>query len=304
MLLPTETGNNAAYAMHGKIIPVIKKYDKALIQANSIKYKLFLQLSFESVTFCIFSPEDNKFLSIESLIFNNVHRIQDTLSLLKQYYSDHPWLNLPYNAVKILFESDKTTLIPAPLFDEKETDSFSRFNFSYSENTSICSDYIKHLDAYILYPVPEHLKSTLNEIFPGHILGSHSGVFIESLLINNKNLKAQKRFFVNVRKFELDIVILDGRKLLYFNSFRYSSKEDFIYFVIFVLEQLQMNPEEIELVFSGLINKNSKLFETVYKYVRSISFQSINENFNYSYVFTDIPSHYYFNLISFQLCES
>ena len=90
---------------------------------------------------------------------------------------------------------------------------------------------------------------------------------------------------------------------MYYNAFKYKTKEDFIYYLIFVLDQLKLNPEEIELVLSGLIDKNSKLFEMVYKYVRNITFPPLDASYNYSYIFNDIPSHQYSNLLNLFLCE-
>ena len=120
----------------------------------------------------------------------------------------------------------------------------------------------------------------------------------------HKNLQFQKRIFVNVRNSYLDIIITEERKLLYYNSFNYRSKEDFIYYVIFVLEQLKLNPEEIDLILSGYIDKNSKIFDIIFNYVRNIRFQGLTDSFKYSYIFNDIPSHYYFNLLNVGLCES
>jgi len=110
--------------------------------------------------------------------------------------------------------------------------------------------------------------------------------------------------YVNVRKSFLDITILDNQKLLFFNTFKYNTKEDFIYFVIFVMEQLQLNPEEVELVLMGMIERNSGLFETVIKYVRNVRFQSKIEKFNYSYIFNELTTHKYINLLLFEMCES
>ena len=64
-----------------------------------------------------------------------------------------------------------------------------------------------------------------------------------------------------------------------------------------------MNPEEIELILSGTIDKNSKLFETIHKYIRDVNFQVKTDTFNYSYIFNDIKSYDYINLLNYELCE-
>jgi hypothetical protein len=144
---------------------------------------------------------------------------------------------------------------------------------------------------------------TLKALFPRARFICHSSALIEGLMIQYKNLPEEKRAFVNTRNSFIDIVIIEGKNLLYYNSFKYASKEDFIYYIIFVLEQLNLNPEETELILSGFIEKSSSLFEMVYKYVRNIRFRELSGNFSYSYVFDEIPSHYFTNLINSGLCE-
>ena len=289
--------------MPGHITQTILKYDEALHKADSENYKLSIQLSPDGFSFCIFNEAQNKFLSIESNALRNVKNIDNFCILFEDVFQNHQWLNLSYKRVNILFESSKSTLIPTPLFDAKETENYTKFNFTFSDDQKIRTDKLVNVDAYKLYAVPKQLIDLLQRLYPGYHLFSHAGVLIESLLILNKNLPAHKRCYVNVRNSYIDIVITEGGKLLYYNAFNFKTKEDFIYYLIFVLDQLKLNPEEIELVLSGFIDKNSKLFEMVYKYVRNITFPPLTDSFNYSYIFNDIQTHHYFNLINLYLCE-
>jgi hypothetical protein len=290
--------------MYSQINPVINKYDDTLNKVDPEQNKLLLQLSSISLTFTIFNQELNKFLSIESIDFSEIKRINEIAVRLNDYFNNHDRLKQSYRSVKIFFETNKSTIIPTPLFDPEEKVDFSKFNFLIEDQETLLFDKLNNLDAYLLYTFPNPLIKVVENCFPGHQHYSHSGALTESLIILNKNQNNRKTFHVNVRESNLDIHILDGHQLLYFNTFHYTSKEDFIYFIIFVLEQLQLNPEEVELILSGKIDRNSALFETLYKFVRNVSFQSKIEKFNYSYVFNDLPSHQFINLLNFELCES
>ena len=234
--------------MHHQIHQVIHKYDEALTKADTKKYKLSIQVSLDGFSFSIFNSETNKFLSIESVSFEYVKNTADVCLLIKSFFTNHSWLNQEFESVIIIFESSKFTLIPAPLFEESEKDIYSKFNFTIPADHEVFYDKLTNLDAFNLYIVPGQLNETLKELFPSHQLISQSSILIESLLIINKNLTSQKRAFVNVRNSFLDIVFTDGRKLLYYNTFQYKTPEDFMYYVMFVFEQLHLNPEEIEMV--------------------------------------------------------
>ena len=289
--------------MPGHITQIVSKYDEALQKADSKNYKLTIQLSLDGFSFCIFNASQNKFLAIESQLIHNVKNIDNFCKLFEDFVINHTWLSLSFQQANILFESHKTTMVPTPLYDDKEKENYAKLNFTLTDDQIIITDKLHNVDAIKLYAVPKKIIELLKKLFPGYQLSSHASVLIESLLIFNINQPDHKKCYVNVRNSSLDITILEGRKLLYYNAFTYKTQEDFIYYLIFVLEQLKLNPEEIELILNGFIDKNSKLFEIIYRYVRNITFQQLSEAFSYSYIFHDIPSHQYTNLLNFYLCE-
>lgn len=289
--------------MHSQVLPVIKKYDEALKKADLDHVELLLQISPQGLTFCLYNQQLNKFLSIESVEIDQNYKISEAANILKSYISENEYLGQSYQFIKIFLETNTSTLVPSPLFNQDELNSFRQFNFRFDNHEKIFHEKLPNLDAYLVYSFPEKLVNTISETFKNYKCFGHSGAFIESLIVLNKNQKNQTTLYVNVRKSFLDITIFSNQKLLFFNTFKYSTKEDFIYFVIFVMEQLQLNPEEVELVLMGMIERNSGLFETVTKYVRNVRFQTKIEKFNYSYIFNELSIHKYINFLLFELCE-
>ena len=76
---------------------------------------------------------------------------------------------------------------------------------------------------------------------------------------------------MNISQSLFDIVVLKDSKILFYNNFEYQTKEDFIYYVLFVSEQLGLNTEEFECVLMGAIKKDDDLYSIVYKYIRHVS---------------------------------
>ena len=290
--------------MYSQVIPVIKKYDEALIKADLAKNILLLQISSQGLIFSLYNQQQNKFLSYEAIELDPNCNIREAANIFKSYISGNEYLGQSYQSVKVFLETNQSTLIPSPLFNPDEVNSYTKFNFPADDFNKIFFEKLLNLDAYIVYTFPEPLVSIFSGTLKHYKYFSHSGTFIESLLVLNKNQKNQTTVYVNVRKSFLDITILNNQKLLFFNTFKYTTKEDFIYFVIYVMEQLQLNPEEVELVPMGMIERNSGLFETIIKYVRNVRFQSKIDKFNYSYIFNELTTHKYINLLLFEMCES
>lgn len=291
--------------MPGEIVSTFEKYDQALNKAFLAQYKLSIQLSLNGFSFVIFDKEANKFLGLGSFSTRGINTIDDYTAAFENFTRENEWLQLLLgsNRISLLYESEKSTLVPSSLFLNEEKKSIAQFNFQVPEGHEVLSDDLKNTDASIIYHLPKQLKALFDQIFPKYNLVSHAGVLIEILLLLYKNQPTQKRMVVHVRHSDIDIVITEGKKLLFFNSFRYTTKEDFLYYIIFVIEQLNLNPEEIDLKLCGLLDKKSDIFEFSYKYVRNIQFLKLSDSFSYSYLFSDIPEHVHFNLINSSLCE-
>jgi hypothetical protein len=103
---------------------------------------------------------------------------------------------------------------------------------------------------------------------------------ISNVLQIEKNAKAQK-VYVNVSRDHFEIIVIENAKLMLYNTFKHQTKEDFIYFILFTAEQLNLNPETIELVFIGDITKDNDLYKIAYKYIRQISFGKRYDNYKY-----------------------
>ena len=120
-------------------------------------------------------------------------------------------------------------------------------------------------------------------------------ILIDKILTLSKE-NTETQFFINVSSNQLDIIVCKQDNLIFNNSFSYTTKEDFIYYILFTAEQLQMNPNEFQLTFIGNINKESELYTITYNYIRNICFFKPILNF-----FTDrdeFSNHSNFILVS------
>ena len=73
---------------------------------------------------------------------------------------------------------------------------------------------------------------------------------------------------------------------------------------MFVSEQLKLNHSELELNLLGEITGESEIEKLLSQYIGNVVFGKRPSMFEYSYGFNELPSHYYFPLISQHLCAS
>ncbi len=78
-----------------------------------------------------------------------------------------------------------------------------------------------------------------------------------------------------------EVFVLNNSGLQLFNVFDYNTPEDFIYYVLFVFEQLSLDTEKTEVVLSGLIDLDNELYAILYTYIRHISFLETSYSFKF-----------------------
>lgn len=262
--------------------------DESFDLKKSTQYHLSILSDENSFAFAVLDTNSNKHLVLQSGI--------------KHPFSGIEILQHSFKSVTCAVAHNKFSLIPNALFDESNKESLLGFNHRVESEDKVLSNTLHNLDARNLFTISKDFESETRKHFSNvHFIHS-STAFIEGLLVQNKN-NTTKKVFANFFPEHMEIVILEGRKLLFTNAFKYKTPEDIAYYLLFVYEQLHLNPESIELVLSGDIEKSSSQHALLYNYIRHVKFASLPENFKYSYKFDEIQPHYFFSLFSEYLCS-
>jgi hypothetical protein len=98
------------------------------------------------------------------------------------------------------------------------------------------------------------------------------------------------------------ITIFDGYKLIFNNSFKFTSKEDLLYYVLFSFEQLKLSPDSIDVTVFGTIEDTDESFDLMYEYIRNIKLGKRPHQFIFPTEFNPLADHKYFGLFTQILC--
>lgn len=244
---------------------------------NSIKdnyrKRLSIQFSLDGFSFCISNLTNKEVQHFSCIIFEN--RVETPELLLNQIEKfvkkNNTVLQQEFEKVTIIHQNNLSALVPSTLFNENELENYLDYNIKTLQNDFIAYDNLEQLEIKNVYVPYVNINNFFFQQFGEFEYKHHSSILIEKLILHSKN-NEEKQFFVNVNKSTFDIVIIENSKLLFYNSFTFITKEDFIYYILFTAEQLKMNPEEFLLHFIGDISKNSEIYQITYNYVRNVIF--------------------------------
>ena len=287
---------------------VLSFADPTFDQLQTARYRLSIRIAADGVSFCLADPDRNIYIQLTSFEYkgyNGVRRLGKEVvgEMFENVISMHPWLRGKFAAVNILFEDARFTLLPLPLFDQNNYQSIYAFNFTNTNGEDVLYTSLPISDAVLIYGVPAGLVESFKKRYP-IVSFYHSDFPLLTAFINKyRNTDSQGTVLANFRNGAMDILILNERKLQLLNSFNCKTVEDVIYFLIFAIEQMGLNPETVELHLSGIIVKDSSLHILINKYVRNVRLMQRNDDFKYCYAFERLEGHQFFNLLNLNLCE-
>lgn len=280
----------------------IRFLDKSFQEDQTHLYILSLMMDNDGVTFTLFHSQQNRFIGFFHFPAPEKNDDDKSTLLLEKLISEFKWLGFEYREVNFLLNNPYSTLVPLALFEAEKASAYLKFNLGEKPNYSVNFDTLKNIGSAAIYYYPEGLAMKAGEIWPNSKITHSGSSLLEILAINYKNLTDNKLVFVNVHEDRFEMVYFKENKLHYYNSFKFKTKEDFVYFLLAAFEQLSINPEEARLVLMGIIDKSGKLYDIVYQYIRNIEFIDRNENFNYSHVLDELMPHYYYVLFNVLQC--
>lgn len=266
-------------------------------------YRMSIQVSLDGLSFCILDAASNTYLALESYPLQGVHSNVSLCKSLEELIPQMSWYRKSFRSVQILFETPKTTLIPASVYDERKRDQYLRFSHVVNEHEHVVADYLPGLDAYNVYALPYCFSFNMNKMFAGSRVFHYQSAFIECALQCARKTSQVATVYANVRRGSFDILVVRDGKMEFVNAFNYRSKEDFAFFLLYAMDQLSLNPDQVQLVLMGELEKQSKIYEIVFKYVRQVSFVDRGSMAHYHPVFDSMPGHYFYNLLNLNWCE-
>jgi|TARA_R100000479_G_scaffold70100_3_gene33793 hypothetical protein len=240
---------------------------------------LSVQISLTGLSFLVTSSDNREVLFFSEEKFDNTTTPEETLTVIDSVINGNEGLQYSFDQVTLLYATNLYTLVPAPLFDEKKASEYLKFNSKILANDFISHDVLKNQDLVIVYVPYININNYFFDKF-GSFQYYHATSILIKTILNAEKFSEKTKVYLHVQVENFDCIVVKNGKLILCNTFSYRTAEDFIYYLLFCMEQLSLNPESTEVVLSGDIEKESNLFDIVYKYVRHVSFVSDKISFS------------------------
>lgn len=242
-----------------------KKISKDNIRENY--HKLSIQVSLNGLSFCVFDTIGNTIPLSRNVAFGKELSPYEVQKELKELIRQNSVTKYQFSEVVVIHRNNLFSLVPKALFAKEELANYLKFNAKILANDLIAYDEMDSNEMVNVYVPFVNINNYIYDLF-GSFEFKHNGTVLIEALLNSHTSGKEPVCYVHVSDHQMDIAILSQKLLIYYNSFHFLSKEDFIYYLLFTLEQLKFDPETVKLRLFGAIEEGDEIYAICYEYIR------------------------------------
>lgn len=290
-----------------KLVANINLFDKSFADAKATGYKLYIQISKADIKLLVLDVSASTFIALRVYLLNDVYTDHALAEKIQQFIKEDNWINKNFSSINIVFVNNRATIMPNALFNKDELATYHQYNFTPNETDNFYFDKFLNLSANNIYAVPDFIISCFNDIKNKHFF-HFSTALISAALLHAKNTNALSLIDVHLLPNSFQIIIIKNQQLALYNSFDYQTSEDFIYYLLFVLEQQKIDNKKVHIRLLGEVEKNSTIYTLLNTYINEVSFLEKNDllsssSLKMSYIFDEVSPTYYYSIFQQYLCE-
>ena len=274
--------------------------DPSLTSAVAGKCDLLVVADEDCIQFGLIEKKTLSLLAVEIVKVDQGQ--SNAVNLVSSIGSSELLSKFKYSSVRIACVNSHYTFVPDALFNNGDEHRFFRLNFANDITSLVFSRHHSKYRFHTIYGLSPEFHEAVTTKFTDPVLIPFSEVLLNTRFSSTRN-DSGKQLQINVRGLGVDIVLTDGKKLLLMNSFLWQTVEDILYYALFVCEQLEVNPEQVQAELTGDVDRPSAIYKLLEKYFSTLKFSGLVPGVKLGYGIDQLGVHRYPVLLGLGLCE-
>ncbi len=263
-------------------------------------YHLCIEIGFNTFRYCVVDSTKKQCVCLEDYAFDSLVTKNTLIDSLHSLYQQHSFLALnTWKNITVTFNTPQFTLIPTDLFRKEYIATYLQLIMGrkLSANDQVLSAPIDRINARNVFAVEKQIWDWLLNTYSLHSPNVHhqTNALIQSAF-KQIPAKSEPTAVLHFENEYVTIVVVEDSQLLICNRFAYKIAADMTYFVLFVLDNLKIKPDSINVHLSGEITPYSENYESLTQFLPNITFSKLPQGLSLSSSFEDLPEHRYLSL--------
>jgi hypothetical protein len=226
---------------------------------------------------------------------NSTFDLTERLSFLVHNYQLH---QKKFEKVNIAFLNNEFALLPEA-FASADVKPLLKFSTGVQEIKRSLKHHINDLD--FCFTLDQELIHYFEKTFPNASL-RHLGAVSIALFFSQHSL-SNNDLFLSIGDNFIELASKEKNEMLFYNVFSYENNEDILYYLLFTMEQFNLNPLHVKLAIAAQRGQSDDLLKSIKKYIKQVSFSVTEPSVVLNGDLSNLPQHYYFTLLNQHVCE-
>lgn len=262
------------------------------------RYCLIIELGERDLQVCIIDTSNNRVLVLEDYMLPNAKDDEERVQQLQELFESHHLLMVGFwKEVIVCFKSHQFALVPLSLFTKENARALLKMNCTISNHDSVGYYKVSANDSVNIFTYNKPVLSWLRSIYKNSKIRvtQQSGALINSVI---ENTKAKEAPIVSlyIDRFHLHAAVSHKDKLLFFNSFKINSFDEYLKYIALILHEFKLKNDTTDIQLWGHIKENSSHFTAIKKKFSGIQLANRTKSLNFGYKFDEIAEHQFCDL--------
>lgn len=274
------------------------------LHVNQLEYcTLCIEIDKYYFRFCIVENISSQCRWMESYQFSSPQTREDLLDNIKKIIGQHPLLGeSSWGNIVVSFNSYAFTYVPAPLFRTDHSEEYLRIMLpdSLHPDDSVLEDKLRIIDGHAVFSAPTSIVNWFTEYYPDKTIRfcHHSQPLIYATIKDNYLTINRQRTSILTDNNRVTIVVVEGSKFIFCNSFQYSNSQELTYLILFVLNQLNTDPKDANLILNGDITVGSEDHTELSRFFSNVEMGKKPQSLSYNHRINEMDTPGYTRLLN------
>ncbi|MDC7996223.1 DUF3822 family protein [Altibacter sp. HG106] len=236
--------------------------------------RLSVQISLTGLSFFVEDIATRTLLFSAEESFDGTRSPEEVLETIQHYFRKQEALQEPFENVVLIYNTPLYTLIPKALFDREKASEYLKFNAKILPNDYIAVDEVSIHESVVVYVPYINVNNHFFEKF-GSFSYYHGITVVLTQCVKEERHDSGAKVIVKLMPASFDMLVFQQGALQLCNTYTYQTPEDFLYYLLFAMEQLSLNPDSVPIEIIADIDETDERYALAYAFIRNISIRSM-----------------------------
>lgn len=207
------------------------------------------------------------------------------------------YLTLPFNEIKAAVYTENTINIPDEFYDPDQLNQYTRF-FTNDQSSNLYTRPFAGFGFTSVFSLQQFTEDTLATSLKNCRLYTQNAPVLALAPQSDKTV-----LLLDFTASSFNALYTAGEKLIFQNYYQIDNAEEFNYYLLLIISQMNINTALTAVQVSGIIHSGDGNYQCIEKYFNAITFNLPPDQEIDNKILDDMPAHYYSSLLALDLCE-